>query len=94
MGDRRHPETTRLHGDILAALTDADRPLSTADVARSVGVSPVGTEAYRALLWLYDHGQVDRDQPAHTGTRTLYWTPTPHPRTSEENDHDQRDRVD
>lgn len=73
----------QLRGDVLTVLAVADRPLSTADVARAVGVSPIGTEAYRALLWLQDHGHVDGEPQPHTGTRALYWIPTQ--RTSEEN---------
>ena len=63
----------------------ADRPLSTADVARAVGVSPVGTEAYRALRWLERKGHVDSAPQPGTGNRSLYWQ-IPTQRTSEESD--------
>lgn len=77
-----------LRSEVLAALTTAAGPLSTADVARALGLSPVGTEAYRALLGLYDRGAVDCAQRPRAGSRILYWHPTPQPRTSEENDRD------
>lgn len=80
----------QLRSDVLEALDAADGPLSTTDVARAVEVSPIGTEAYRALLGLYDRGMVDRESAPHSGTRVLFWYRTPNPRTGESND-DQQD---
>lgn len=79
----------QLRQEVRAVLSGANCPLSTADVARAVGVSPVGTEAYRALLWLERYGQAVSAPRPHTGTRTLYWIPTQ--RTGEEQDRAQQD---